>query len=288
MCADGLADTMARHDATVTVTQFTDPMCTWCWGSEPVVRRLRTAYGDQLGFRFVMGGLVEDFETFYDAANDIAEPSDVGPHWLDASDRHGMPVETAIFEQDPARSTYPASVAFVAARQRDRALGHRYLRRLRAAYATQARNVNRRAEQVRIADTVGLDVDAFTTALDDGSARAEFEADLARTRRAGVRSFPTYHVAGPDGERRLGGFHTFETLAGAVDEVAPSVTQSAPPSIRQFVAANTPVATREVAEVYEMDADTTRRTLRSLAADGDLRREPRGNGVFWHATGGDG
>jgi len=287
MPAAGLVGRMATQDTRVTVTQFTDPMCTWCWGSEPIVRRLRTVYGDQIQFRFVMGGLVEDFDTFYDAANDIAEPSDVGPHWLEASEQHGMPVETAIFETDPAQSTYPASVAFVAARQQGRALGHRYLRRLRAAYATQARNVNRRAEQVRIAESVGLDVDAFTAALDDGSARDAFEADLTRTRRAGVRAFPTYRVAGPADEQRLGGFHTFETLASAVDEVAPSVTRSSPPPVEQFVATNTPAATREVAEAYELDDDTARRTLQSLVDDGALRRESRGNGVFWHATGGD-
>jgi putative protein-disulfide isomerase len=286
MGGDSHVVSMSTHDATVTVTQFTDPMCTWCWGSEPIVRRLRTVYGERIEFRFVMGGLVEDFDVFYDAANDIAEPADVGPHWLDASEQHGMPVETAIFDDDPAQSTYPASVAFAAARQHGRRLGHRYLRRLREAYATQARNVNRRAEQVRIAEAVGLDADAFTTALDDGSARSAFEADLARTRRAGVRAFPTYRVAGPDGTRQVGGFHTFETLAGFVAEVAPSVTQSSPPPVREFVAANAPVATQEVAELYELARDAARRTLRSLAAAGDVRREPRGNGVFWHATAG--
>jgi len=147
---------MATEDATVTVTQFTDPMCTWCWGSEPILRHLRTAYGDRLELRFVVGGLVEDFETFFDAANDITDPGDVASHWLEASERHEMPVDTAIFDADPAQSTYPASVAFAAVRQQDRALGRRYLRRLREAYATAVRNVNRRDEQVRLAESVGL------------------------------------------------------------------------------------------------------------------------------------
>ena len=277
---------MATEDATVTVTQFTDPMCTWCWGSEPILRHLRTAYGDRLELRFVMGGLIEDFETFYDAANDIADPGDVAPHWLEASERHGMPVDTAIFETDPAQSTYPASVAFAAARQQDRPLGHRYLRRLREAYATAVRNVNRRDEQVRLAESVGLDVDAFTTALDDGSARDAFEADLARTRRADVRAFPTYRIVGPEGERRLAGFRPFADLSNAVEAVAPSLFPSSPPPIRAFVARYEPVATQEVAEVYGMDRAAARQALATLADDGAVCRDPRGNGVVWHATGG--
>ena len=277
---------MSTTDTTVTVTQFTDPMCTWCWGSEPILRHLRTAYGDEMALRFVMGGLVEDFETFYDAANDIADPGDVAPHWLEASERHGMPVDTTIFETDPAQSTYPASVAFAAARRQDRALGHRYLRRLREAYATAVRNVNRRDEQVRLAEAVGLVVDAFTTALDDGSAREAFEADLTRTRRAGVRAFPTYHVTGPAGERRLAGFQPFAALSDAVEDVAPSLSPSSPPPIRGFVDRYAPLATQEVAEVYGMDRAAARQALAILADDGAVRRDSRGNGVVWHATGG--
>ncbi|WP_424016726.1 DsbA family oxidoreductase [Halorientalis pallida] len=273
---------MTANTAKPTVTQFTDPMCTWCWGSEPFLRHLQTAYGDQFRLRFVMGGLIEDFETFYDAANDIGEPGEVGPHWVEASDHHGMPVDTAIFETDPARSTYPASVAYVAARQQDRNLAHRYLRRLRAAYATEVRNVNRRDEQRRIAETVGLDLDAFTTALDDGTAREGFEADLARTREAGVRSFPTYHIEGPDGRRRVEGFQSFDELATELQAVAPTLQQSSPPPVRRFVAEYGPVATQEVAEVYEITHGEARQSLQSLVDEGVLRRERRGNGFFWH------
>jgi predicted DsbA family dithiol-disulfide isomerase len=277
---------MATADETVTVTQFTDPMCTWCWGSEPILRHLRTAYGDRLDVRFVMGGLVENFETFYDATNDIADPGDVAPHWLVASERHGMPVDTAIFDTDPAQSTYSASVAFAAARQQDRALGHRYLRRLREASATEVRNVNRRDEQIRLAEDVGLDVDAFTTALDDGSAREAFETDLARTRRADVRAFPTYRIAGPENERRLAGFQPFADLSGAVETVAPSLSPSSPPPIRTFVDRYAPLATQEVAEVYGMDRAEVRQALAALTDEGAVRRDPRGNGLVWHATGG--
>jgi len=116
---------MTATDDVPTITQFTDPTCTWRWGSEPIFRHLETAYGEQVRFRFVVGGLIEDFESFYDPANDISDPGDVAPHWLEASEHHGMPVDTAIFESDPAQSTYPVSVAFVAARTQDRALAHR-------------------------------------------------------------------------------------------------------------------------------------------------------------------
>lgn len=271
-----------------TITQFTDPMCTWCWGSEPIIRRLRTVFGDQIQIRYVMGGLVKDFDEFYDAANDIAEPSDVAPHWEEASEYHGMPVDTQIFEVNPAQSTYPASKAFTAARQQETKLAHQYLRQLREAYTTQVRNVNDREEQVKLAESVGLDVDEFTTALDDGTAQAAFEDDLSRTREAGVRAFPTYHIDGPVGERRASGFTSFDELAAALLSVAPTVKQSSPPPMQHFIAEYGPVATREVAEVYELDDGKARQVLESLVDDGTVRREVRGNGFFWYPNhGGD-
>jgi len=270
-----------------TITQYTDPMCTWCWGSEPIVRHLRTAYGDQLRIEYVMGGLVEDFGTFYDASNDISEPGDVAPHWAEASEAHGMPVDTTVFESHPPQSTYPASVAFVAARQQDSDLAGRYLRRLREAFATEARNVNDRAEQVDLAESVGLDVDRFVAALSDGTARAEFEDDLSCTRESGVRAFPTYRIAGPGGERIAAGYQSFGDLATALSEVAPDLEQCPPPPIRQFVADYGPVATQEVAEVSDLTRGKAEQTLGSLADDGVLRREQRGNGLFWHAAGGE-
>jgi len=275
-------------ESSVTLTQFTDPMCTWCWGSEPVLRRLRTVYGDQLRLEFVMGGLVEDFDAFYDAGNDIAEPSDVGPHWLEASEQHGMPVETAIFETNPARSTYPASIAFAAARLQDRERAHRYLRLLREAYATQARNVNERAEQVALAEQVGLDVAAFTGALDDGTARAAFEDDLARTRNAGVRAFPTYRIEGAEETFQLAGFQSFDALADRLEAAADGLEQSSPPTMQAFVADHGPVATQEVATVYDLARGKARQALQSLTDEDALRREQRGNGYFWSAPGGGG
>ncbi len=274
--------------AAATIRQFTDPMCTWCWGAEPVLRRLETVYGDQLRVEFVLGGLVEDFEEFYDAANDIATPADVGPHWEEAAEVHGMPVDTAIFEADPAQSTYPASEAVVAARQQDRERGNRFLRRVRAAYATQVRNVNRRDEQVAIAETVGLDIEAFVAALEDGSAREGFEADLARTREAGVRAFPTYHLEGPAGDVTLEGFRSAATLEAELAGVASGLETSSAPAIPAFVAEAGPVATQEVATVYELERPRARQTLESLREDGVLRRERRGTGFFWHSHPGGG
>lgn len=67
--------------------------------------------------------------------------------------------------------------------------------------------------------------------------------------------------------------------------MAPTLEQSTAPPIERFVADFGPVATQEVAEVYELSRGKAQQTLQTLAEEGVLGREPRGNGSFWHATG---
>lgn len=269
---------------TVTLTQVTDPACTWCWGTEPILRRLEETYRGQMDVEFVMGGLVEDFETFRDPANDVTAPADVAPHWEDAAARHGMPVDAGVWRVDPPQSTHPASEAYQAAKAQDPAAARRYLRRLREAVATERRNIARRDVLVRLADEVGLDVDAFVASMEDGSAREAFREDRAFARRHGATRFPSFRVSANGESRWYRGFQQFDALAAAIEAVAPAVTRRDPRPLGAFLRRRGRVATIEVAETYGMASEEAVEALRSLADDGVLEVERRGTGYLWRTT----
>src|SRR5215211_1031978 len=46
-------------------TYYTDPACSWSWGSEPKLRRLMWEFGDEVRFTWVMGGLARSYGTGY-------------------------------------------------------------------------------------------------------------------------------------------------------------------------------------------------------------------------------
>ncbi len=272
----------------ITLIQYTDPNCTWSWGAEPLVRHVEALYGDQLTIEFVLGGLVEDFEEFHDAANDIRGPADVAPHWEEASRKHGMPVDVSLWEDDPPRSTYPASRAVKAAGLQDPALGLRYLRRIREVAAAEARNISRRSTLLDAAESVGIEVGPFVEALEDGRAERAFRRDRERMRRRGVRGFPTFELEVEGEARIIGGYQPFESLERALRLRAPGLERRSLPPVEGFVATYGYVATREVAEVYEMDRRSAEEELRWLARAGVLGSVRRGNGRFWMPAGEDG
>lgn len=268
----------------VTVTEFTDPYCTWCWGAEPIVRRLREVYRDQLRVEYAMGGLVEDFSEFHDPTNDIERADEVAPHWVTASHRHGMPVEVSLWEEDPPTSTYPANVAYKAAEFQDRELAHGFLRRMREAAATETANLEREAVVSELAAEVGLDVDRFERAIASGRAEQAFEEDLERTRKLGATSLPTF-VVDVDGDRELlRGYRPFVTFEKLFTEEAPDLVEYEPRPIPDLVEEYGRMATQEVAEIHELSRDEAKERLVALEADGLVVRKTAGTGLLWETT----
>lgn len=269
----------------IVLTQYTDPNCTWSWGAEPIMRRMEMRYGHQLTIDFVLGGLIRDFDDFHDAANDIRKPEDVAPHWEEASRQHGMPVDVGVWEEDPPRSTYPAGIATRAAGLQDPRLGFRYLRRLREVTATERRNIAKRDTLMAVGETVGVDLDLFGRALEDGRAERAFREDLARMQRRGVRGFPTFELEVDGDARILGSYQPFERLERALLRRIPDLQSRELPPVPGFVRTYGYVATQEVAELYEVEPRRARRVLGRLEESGVVRSVRRGNGIFWMPAG---
>ena len=84
MCRDA-----KEKNTKLEVMVFTDPYCSWCWATEPMILTMMEKYRDQLHFHYVFGGLIKDFDDFYDAQNDIRDAAATKPHWKMVSERTG-------------------------------------------------------------------------------------------------------------------------------------------------------------------------------------------------------
>ena len=116
---------------TVEVIEFTDPGCSWAWGSEPKLRRLRWRHGDRLGWRSVMGGLVGDMRHYLEAFDPIAAAPGFARYWANVGATTGMPWPVRLARMYD--STEPACLAVKAAGMQGDAVAARALRRLREA-----------------------------------------------------------------------------------------------------------------------------------------------------------
>jgi predicted DsbA family dithiol-disulfide isomerase len=279
----------------VVITNFTDPLCTWCWGLEPVFRKLETHFPSEIEFRYVMGGLVENIEEKWDPANGIGHADisrinqQIEAHWKDASRRHGMPVKgtgfTLFSREFP--STYPQNIAYKAAQMVDQKKADRFLRRMREASAAEYLMTSHPDVLDKLAAEVGLNIPEFHKHLEDGSAEKAFKEDLRITRVFGVTGFPTCLVSYGDKQVLLRGYNDYETFVKVIGmasdgEVKPVVNPSYDDiAILDFIKNHGRLALAELKEAFDFpNMKSADAWVRKMEKEGTVKINPVGENYF--------
>lgn len=278
----------------VKIISFTDPACTWCWGSEPVFRAIETHFPGKVNLEFVMGGLAKDAREINDTANGIRSRDldilnkQVAAHWEEASMRHGMPVRSEGYHlmSDEHPSTYPQNIAYEAAKMTDPEKAELFLYLMRAATAAFAEVTSLRDVQVRIAEAAGIDVADFESHLDDGTAEAAFEKDLMLTAMAGASGFPTFIVQYGDKGIMLNGYQTFDTFARAISQITSDAIEQekpeqTPDALLAFMGKHPMMAIEEIRQAFDLESKQEALAfVEPLVESGSIALVKAGNGMF--------
>lgn len=264
----------------IEITYYTDPLCSWSWAFEAEWRRLRYEFGNQLGWRYVMGGLLADWERFSDPLNDITRPIQMGPHWLQVKYLAGVPIEERIWHTDPPASSYPACIAVKAAERQGAAAGEAYLRRLREAVMLEQRNIARRDVLIDLAETlaaqrladVTFDVARFQADMDQPALLDAFRDDLKDARYRDIGRFPTLILRASNGQAIIiVGYRPYDALRAALASSAPDLQPifSAADAVAYIKHWGSATA-REVAEAMGQDQQRTVESLDAAVRNGEL------------------
>jgi len=282
----------ATRNKMIGITEFTDPVCTWCWGSEPVLRKLETRFGEQVKISYIMGGLVQDITSFYDSYNDIGGDPDrsnrnIARHWVDASSRHGMPVRSEGFKlfsrEHP--STYPQNIAYKAAQIQDQELANKFLRRIREASAAEARQTNRTEILLELASEVGLDIARFLDDFTHGPAQQAFEQDLAITARYGATGFPSFLLKYGEKEMVIRGYKRYEEFKALIGHLSGGELQEHPVPVNEetimaFLSRYGSAAPIEIQMTFDLTNDELKNVINSLLNRQLIRKREAGYGYF--------
>jgi predicted DsbA family dithiol-disulfide isomerase len=261
----------------VHVIYYTDPACPWSWAAEPVVRRIEGEFGDGVSITYVMGGLAREFR----------RPAETAVHVLDASAASGMPVDARLWLDDPPRSSHPACLAVVAAREQG--LAGPALRRLRDGLMLERRRLDTPDALVDARRAVrGMDAARLRRDLGSSATIERFGEDLERVRAAspehhnaaGRVPFPSFEVEG------IGGAYDDEATPDAVGALVrraggePVQRPDVAGALRRFGR----MALPEVAEATGLPLPRAAAELWGLALEHRARPERIGSGEMWSAS----
>lgn len=217
---------------TLDVIQFTDPMCAWSWGSEPVMNAVRARFGEEgrLRIGFIMGGLVADARRLSLGATAPLGPKPIpldqanntlARLWADSTEQHGMPINTAGFApfSEGHTSSFPLCHAVKAAQIISEGGALRLLRRLREATLVEGQPTLRPETLAALATQVGLDPMRFREHMDSGLAEHLFDIDRRLALRYGALGFPTFLLRYNEYHALMHGYQSIEIMEQAIDVI---------------------------------------------------------------------
>jgi predicted DsbA family dithiol-disulfide isomerase len=274
----------------VEVRYYTDPACSWSWGSEPKLRRLMWEFGDGLRFTWVMGGLARTF----DRADLFSEMAT----WLDAAAESGMPIDPRLWTRNPISSSYPGCLAVKAAAEQGSDAAYRYLRRLREGLMTERKKLDHPDALVGEAGPTGLDMERFRIDLASNAITEAFAADLEAVRDAPREAcaqdrvgetvgrermgFPSVVFRGEDGtERGIWGWSRYDAYREAAIAGGAAPVQDPAPDPIASVQRFGRCTTRELEALTAKPGPVLQAELWGLARDWRLKPVPVLGGTFW-------
>ncbi|MFE2967025.1 DsbA family protein [Streptomyces sp. NPDC059340] len=276
----------------VEIVEYTDPLCPWAWGSEPVFRRLRAALDGRVRWRRTYCIL---FDHDDDPPPDPAAETAWYARYVEDISTHTQ-APRALRLSRVAASSWPSSLVAKAAELQGADVAERVLRRLRESVFVLGEPADTPALALSVVrGTPGLDSERL--ACDAGSAAVleRVRADRAEARRPvgevlsarggsphpGAAketadgeyryALPTLLIRTAAGYRAVPGWRSYEEYASAVDELCPGLL-SAPGTL-------TPA---EALARYRSLTDPERRLLtHGPWPPADAVRAETGNGPVW-------
>lgn len=168
-----------------------DPMCSWCWGFEPVRRQLFDAVSGEMQVQRLLGGLAPDSDQpMPEAMQQMLQQT-----WGRVSQLTGASFNFDFWKRcSPRRSTYPSNRAVIAAREQGEENDARMTARIQRAYYREARNPSDDETLIELAGELNLDAEQFAQSLNSAATRQQLEREVIRARSIGVDSFPSLVV----------------------------------------------------------------------------------------------
>ncbi|MBD2754214.1 DsbA family protein [Spirosoma validum] len=263
----------------VRIIYFTDPICSSCWGIEPVLRKIKLAYGDWVEIEYYMGGLLPDWS--YNSGG-ISKPSDVASHWDEVSKIYNMPIDGDVWLEDPLPSSYPPSIAFKAAQMQDKSKAIAFLRAIREMVFLEKKNITRWDHLAQAASRVGLDVVKLKDDYKNG-ANVLFQSDLDLAKAMGVRGFPSLFVIDLAGNQEfIYGVKPYQILENSIVKQYPNARAIDYDRHWESLFEKYPtLTTREFAELSDLPTAQSQDLLKELSNQNKLTEYVTKNGSLW-------
>jgi len=163
-----------------------DPMCSWCWGYQPVWLSLQEKLKGVIDIQYRVGGLAPDSDSPMPKEMQVS----LQQIWQTISQQLGTKFNFDFWSKcKPKRSTYPACRAMIIAREFNQEKAFYFA--VQQAYYLQAKNPSDVETLVDIAHSLGIDKNFFEKQLQENDVTQKLMAEIEVVRKMPIQGFPS-------------------------------------------------------------------------------------------------
>ena len=262
--------------AKVKVFYSTDPICSYCWQAEPILRKFDLLYGDSIEFKTLMGGLLPSWENFSDPANGINKASDVTKHWIEAGEQYGMPIVGTVWESNPLSSSFPPSIIFKMIQKISDSSSKKFLRLAREELFAFNRNISDDIVLEDMLNRIDRNGKKIVEDSKNTESRGLLKEDFLQNMQLGVSGFPTLVFQNDLGETEtLVGYQPFSAYEAALNKISHGeIKKKELPNVKELFSFSRNLFEKEIMEIYDLKKEDVIPFLeKELGSDGFEKRD---------------
>lgn len=183
-----------------TLIYVTNPMCPWCYGFTPVVRRLRALWYGRLNVQVLFGDMYA--HTTEPLPPD--EKSKLAVSWHQIQAYSFQPFDYRFFKQrDFVYNTEPACRALLCVRLLRPKLLLEVLRAFHSAFFVDGQDLKDPGVLVRLVGLFGIEENLFLTLFESEEIMQQMEEEFSYVNNIGVHSYPSALVQTGQGVEKI-------------------------------------------------------------------------------------
>jgi len=187
-----------------------DPMCSWCWGFEPVLEELQKTLPKETKLSLILGGLRSKGDQEW---ND-AFCSFLKEHWVNVQTRTGQRFNMSFLDKEAFEyDTEPACRAVVVVRELDDRKQFSFFTALQKAFYQDAKDISSTDVIKKIVEEEGIEVEVFMNLFESQEMKDKTKSDSYKARSMGANAFPSLVFIDEEGHLFvLKGYRPFEQI----------------------------------------------------------------------------
>jgi putative protein-disulfide isomerase len=193
-----------------TLVYVTNPMCAWCYGFTPVVRRLRALWHGRLNVQVLYG----DLKANNTEPLQLEDKNKLAVTWHRVQQHTYLPFDYRFFtHRNYVYNTEPACRALLCVRLLRPVLQLEVLRAFHSAFYADGFNLNDTAVLVQLVGLFGIRENLFLALFESEEIMQQLEEEFSHVDRMGAATFPsTFVQAGQFQEKITSGYVPLDEL----------------------------------------------------------------------------